>query len=307
MIIGLGAVAGALAGLAIAQVFAVRGAVVKGAAVGVAAGAGLVGLRAGLERRRSVGGSRANTLWIPAFLVVVLAGSGLLLALQAQRRPGSAETAVARTAVATIAAWVRGAVPASETLAVGSLLGNETAIELPEYRVVKLSAREATASAAAPLGLSISPGDAITDWLSVDPHPRKTSMFLAIDAGSLVDALRSNRIAYWVYVTGETTAAPTILPALTPDHGFDIAAHWTFPDRGATLDAWVFRIAPDRLGFADAPIRIAPAALVRLVGLLAKNSNGPAIATKLAAKVLVDPQDAAGTQAILELRQLAAR
>jgi hypothetical protein len=69
----------------------------------------------------------------------------------------------------------------------------------------------------------------------------------------------------------------------------------------------VFRIAPDRLGFADAPIRIAPEALVRLVGLLAGNPNGPAIATRLAARIVVDPQDAAGSQAMVELRQLAAR
>ena len=116
----------------------------------------------------------------------------------------------------------------NEALAAGSLLGNETAIELPEYRVVKLSAREATVSATAPLGLSIAPGDAIQDWLSIDPHPRKTSMFLAIDAGSLVQALRSNSIAYWIYVTGETTAAPTIVPALTPAHGFPL----DLPGRG---------------------------------------------------------------------------
>jgi hypothetical protein len=304
--IGLGAVAGALAGLALAQVFAVRGAVVKGAVVGAAAGAIVVGLSAGLERRRP-GAATAPLMSIPALLVIAFLGSALLLAIQVQRRPGSAETAAARTAVTTIAAWVRSAVPTTETLAAGSLLGNETAIELPEYRVVKLSAREAIVSATAPLGLSITPGDAIQDWLSVDPHPRKTSMFLAIDAGSLVQALRSNSIAYWIYVTGETTAAPTIVPTLTPAHGFDVAAHWTFPGGGGTLEAWVFRIAPDRLGFGDAPIRIAPAALTRLVGLLAAIQDGPAIATRLTARILVDPQDAAGSQAMLELRALAAR
>jgi len=69
----------------------------------------------------------------------------------------------------------------------------------------------------------------------------------------------------------------------------------------------VFRIAPDRLGFGDAPIRIAPAALTRLVGLLAAIQDGPAIATRLTARILVDPQDAAGSQAMLELRALAAR
>jgi hypothetical protein len=304
--IGLGAAAGVLAGLALAQVFAVRGAVVKGAAIGAAAGAIVVGLRAGLERRRP-GAAAAPMASIPALLVIAFVGSALLLAIQVHRRPGSAETAAARTAVATIAAWVRSAVPTNETLAAGSLLGNETAIELPEYRVVKLSAREATVSAAAPLGLSIAPGDAIQDWLSVDPHPRKTSMFLAIDAGSLVLALRSNSIAYWIYVTGETTAAPTIVPALTPAHGFDVAAHWTFPDGGGTLEAWVFRIAPDRLGFGDAPIRIAPAALTRLVGLLAAIPDGAAIATRLTTRILVDPQDSAGSLAMLELRALAAR
>ena len=306
VLIGLGAVAGVLTGLALAQVFAVRAAVVKGAVAGAAAGAIVVGLRAGLERRRP-GAAAAPAMSILALLVIAFVGSALLLATQVHRRPGSAETAAARTAVATIAAWVRSAVPMNEALAAGSLLGNETAIELPEYRVVKLSAREATVSATAPLGLSIAPGDAIQDWLSVDPHPRKTSMFLAIDAGSLVQALRSNSIAYWIYVTGETTAAPTIVSALTPAHGFDVAAHWTFPDGGRTLEAWVFRIAPDRLGFGDAPIRIAPAALTRLVGLLAAIQDGPAIATRLTTRILVDPQDSAGSQALLELRALAAR
>jgi hypothetical protein len=307
LVIGLGALAGALAGLAVAQVFAIRGAVVKGAAAGAAAGVGLVGLRAGLEQQRPGGMSRLPGLSIPAILVIALVGSALLLAIQVNRRPGSAETATARTAVATIAGWVRRTVPPNETLAVGSLLGNETAIELPEYQVVKLAAREASVSSTAPLGLSISPGDAIGDWLSVDPHPRKTTMFLAFDAGGLVGALRSNSIAYWIYVTGETTAAPTIVPALTPAHGFDIAAHWTFPDGGQTLEAWVFRIAPDRLGFGDAPIRIAPAALTRLVSLLAATPNGPAIATRLTGRILVDPNGSAGTQAMLELRQLTAR
>ena len=306
LMIGLGAVAGVLAGLALAEVFAVRGAVVKGAGVGAASGAIVVGLRAALERRRP-GAAAAPAVSIPVLLVIAFVGSALLLTIQVHRRPGSAETAAVRTAVATIAAWVRSAVPTNETLAVGSLLGNETAIELPEYRIVKLSAREATLSAAAPLGLSIAPGDAIQDWLSVDPHPRKTSMFLAIDAGSLVQALRSNSIAYWIYVTGETTAAPTIVPALTPAHGFDVAAHWTFPAAGRTLDAWVFRIAADRLGFGDAPIRIAPAALTRLVGLLAAIPDGPAIATRLTTRILVDPQDSAGSQAVLKLRALAAR
>jgi hypothetical protein len=306
LMIGLGAVAGVLAGLALAEVFAVRGAVVKGAGVGAAAGAIVVGLRAGFERRRP-GVAAAPAVSIPVLLVIAFVGSAVLLAIQVHRRPGSAETAAARTAVATIAAWVRSAVPTNETLAAGSLLGNETAIELPEYRVVKLSAREATVSAAAPLGLSIAPGDAIQDWLSVDPHPRKTSMFLAIDAGSLVQALRSNSIAYWIYVTGETTAAPTIVPALTPAHGFDVAAHWTFPGGGRTLEAWVFRVAPDRLEFGGAPIRIAPAALTRLVGLLAAIPDGPAIATRLTTRILVDPPDSAGSQAMLELRALAAR
>jgi hypothetical protein len=306
LMIGLGAVAGVLAGLALAEVFAVRGAVVKGAIVGAAAGAIVVGLRATLERRRP-GAAAGPAASIPALLVIAFVGSALLLTIQVQRRPGSAETAAARTAVATIAAWVRSAVPTNETLAAGSLLGNETAIELPEYRVVKLSAREATVSAAAPLGLSIAPGDAIQDWLSVDPHPRKTSMFLAIDAGSLVQALRTNSIAYWIYVTGETTAAPTIVPALTAAQGFDVAAHWTFPGGGPSLEAWVFRIAPDRLGFGDAPIRIAPAALTRLVGLLAAIPDGPAIATRLTTRILIDPPDSAGSQAMLELRALAAR
>jgi 4-amino-4-deoxy-L-arabinose transferase-like glycosyltransferase len=300
--IGLGGAAGAVAGLAAAQVFVLRGAVLAGTAVGIAAAVGFLGLGAAIDRRRP---GASYGLAVPAVVAVALVASGLLLAVQVQRRPGSAGTAAGGSAVTTIAAWVRGVVPPSDTLAVGSLLGNETAIELPEYRVVKLGAREATVSTSAPLGLSISPGDAIEDWLAVDPHPRKTGSFFAFDAGSLVQALRSTPVAYWIYVTGQSTAAPTIVGALTPAHGFDVAAHWTFGDERHTLEAWVFRIDPDRLGFADTPIRIAPEALSRLVRLLSANPNGAAVARSLSSRILVDPDDDAGRRALVDLRQLA--
>jgi hypothetical protein len=307
-----GAAVGAAAGLVVAAINGIpsfRVAAVGGAVTGV-----VLGALPWLGWRIPAGASKTDdlirgTLRHAVVLAVLIAvvGSVGALAIHVRRTPGTAATSPRGVAIRAITTWIREHEPPGTALAMGSLLSNEVSIQLAGYRVSKLSAIQAGIVGGAPLGLAVRPGETFDDWISVDPHPRKTDQFLGFRAGLIEDASKSAGIERWIYVTGESTAAPSVVESLTPEHGFTVLEHWSWPNGRRALEAWVFAIDPAVLGFAGAPLVIAPPALDRLVRLLEAQPDGAAVAGRLVERIRVEPAGADADAAVSALRALTAR
>jgi 4-amino-4-deoxy-L-arabinose transferase-like glycosyltransferase len=247
--------------------------------------------------------SRVGRSALVGALVLSLVVSSGTLALHVSRHPGTGADSSRAQAVDTVTAWIRANIALGTPLAFGSLLGNESAIALEGYPVTKLAAIRATFDVAAPLGLSGGDAARQDDWLSIDPHPRKETDFLVFSARSVAAILRVHRIAYWFYTTGESTAAPTILGAMTPADGFEEVMHWQWRNGDQTS---AFRVDLAGVQFAGQPVRIAPAAVTRLAGLLEQRGT----AARAPARALLDalevwPPSSSASAALSTLRVLA--
>ena len=225
------------------------------------------------------------------------------------RRSDSTDPARA-TAVDTVSSWLRANVDPSETVAFGSFLGYDMALGVQGRNdVVQVRHRLSVGSAAAPEGI-VFPGERpADDWIAIDIAPRNASQFQAYRAAWLRSQLPRSRVDVWVYSVGIDTAAPSIIPALTPDHGFDLLEHWSFPVGGGSppVETFAFRVNRDRIGFDTSRIYVSPEALRRLADLLGAHRSvaAPAAAT-LAARVVVTPPSAAGDADLDRLRSIAA-
>jgi hypothetical protein len=299
--IAAAAIVGAMVGVSLSALFgrpSSRMSVVGGVLVGGAAFA-LTWLR---PRLGDLVASRAARYALAGALVLSLIVTTGALAVHVRRHPGSAGDSARAEAVATVTGWIRANVPLGTPLAFGALLGNEFAIELEGYPVVKLSAIQASFDLTAPLALRGGTGTQ-DDWIAIDPHPRKETSFFVFGADGVTRALVSRHVAYWIYTTGESTAAPTILGALTPANGFEQVQHWQWRNGDETS---VFRVDPARLRLAGQPVRIAPGALDRLVSLLEARGQ----AARVPARALLDrlevwPQGSGAAPALATLKALA--
>ncbi len=300
--------AGAVAGLAASLVLvAVR------LSPAVAVPAGLVGgLVAGGVARLAF--ERLGVLRRTWPAVTAVAAAVLFVGALGVYATGHRESAGGRAraeVVDAVVAWVRSHLPPGSTVALGSLLGYEIGNELVgDYGVVRITQTSARVDPGAPLGIATPGGPGLDDWIAVDPAPRNTAELAAFRATTILDRLRRTGAVAWVYVVGTDTAAPTLLAALTPEHGFHEAAHVVALTAGSSppIEGYVFTIDPDTLDLPTDRLYVAPEALERIVaGLRAAHPPPREVAARLLERIVVVPAEA-GPQVeglLAELRVIA--
>jgi hypothetical protein len=162
------------------------------------------------------------------------------------------------------------------------------------------------ADADAPDGVTMFGRPPTADWVSIDIAPKNVNEFQAFSASMLIEQLRRTGAAYWVYTTGTSTAASTIIPALEGASGFEQVMRWTFArPRGAPIETFVYRLDPDRLALDADVIHVAPDALERIVAFVEREDAAP-LARRLAAQVQADPRTVASDALMDRLRLLGA-
>ena len=279
---------------------------------------GLAGLAAGAfvgavpelasRRPRIRGASLRLATAVVLGAVGLVAASGALASHALTARPNA--TGPARdAAVSTVSAWLRANVPPDQTVAFGSFLGYDMALGLEgRNRTVQVRHRLSVASISAPEAMLRTGEPPADDWIAIDIAPRNVSQFQAYRAAWLTQQLPAQHVAFWVYSIGISTSAPSILPALTPDHGFDQLAHWTFPVGGTAppLETYVFAVHTDRLSFDTSKLYIAPDALARLVTLFETNPSAAApTARRLLDRIVIVPDDPTAGGSLARLRAIA--
>jgi 4-amino-4-deoxy-L-arabinose transferase-like glycosyltransferase len=235
-------------------------------------------------------------------LVICLIAASAALAVSIQLRP---PTAIADQAVGSVTGWVRDHVAPGSTIAFGSYLGYEMSLPLrSSYTLRQVRHVQVVGDVDTPEGIVVFGRAATDDWVSVDIAPRNVNEFQAFSEATLVTQLRKSGAAYWVYSTGPTTSAPTIVAALKTATGFEEVAHWTFTrERGEPIDTHIYRLDLDRLALDTSRIHMAPEALVRMV-MLIDREGATDLARRLADRVVADPSSGATDLLIAHLRQL---
>jgi hypothetical protein len=177
------------------------------------------------------------------------------------------------------------------------------------YRTIQVRHRISVINTAAPLGLFRAKEPPGEDWIAVDTAPRNVREFQAFRANWLTAALTGRHVAYWVYATGVPTSAPTILAQLTPDHGFERVAGWSYPVTDEPpIEVAIFKIDLGHLSFDTGTLYAAPDALERMVTLLGEQpEKGRAIAERLIGRVRVVPEGPAAAAARASLNAFAGR
>jgi hypothetical protein len=213
-------------------------------------------------------------------------------------------------AVSTVQQWLKANIPAGSKVAFPSFLGYEMALGLQgRADTVLVRARITIADPKAPEGL-IRVGDGVgEDWIAVDTAPRNVNEYQAYRASWLMTDLGQKGVTYWVYSTGVSTAADTLVPALASSTGIVQVAHWTFPVPGTTpIDSYVFKIDPATLSFDTSKMYMAPDALDRLVTRLEQAAVPPVqVARTLVDRVVVTKVSPLGDAAMTRLKALAGR
>lgn len=316
VVLPIGAIVGAIGGLAIRELVAVAfhlktspgplaAFLAIGGGIGVLVAVSLVligrlpGARADAARSRIGGGLLAAGL---------VAASGILAAHALAPRADSTNPARA-AAVSTVGAWLRSNLDPSQTVAFGSFLGYDMALQLEgRNRAVQVVQRLAVGSATAPEGI-VWPGEAPSgDWIAIDIAPRNVSQFQAFRVPWVRNALKGGNVSVLVYTTGIDTAAPAILGVFTPDHGFDLLQHWTFPVGGGAppIETSVFAVHLDQLQLDPRHVHISAEALRRLTDFLASHRSASRdAATALVDRVVVTPPDPAADADLARLRAIA--
>ncbi len=303
-ILAVGAVFGPILGAAVADVFGVRIRIglIGGLAVGViAAGAVAAALRAGRLGPRTDPAMRERA--VAALLTVGLVSASAVLVTSIDFRR---TVATREEAVDTVVAWVRDNAEQGSTIAFGSYLGFEMGLPLrDDFRLRQVRHVTVVVDAEAPDGVTVFDQPASDDWVSIDIAPKNVNEFQAFSAGKLIGQLRESDASYWVYTTGTSTAAPTIIPAIEGAPGFEEVAHWTFErPRGAPIESYVFRLDLEELALDDARIHVAPEALERIVAFV-EREQATELAGRLVPQVQAEPTTAA-TEALMDrLRSIA--
>ena len=254
---------------------------------------------------RRVGMSRSDPgtadRWIAravlGLLVVSLVGAGTALAVGDRiHRP----VLTRDEDVATVAPWVRDHVPHGSTIAFGSFLGYEMALPLrADFTLRMVRHQTVIADVTAPDGVTVFGKPMQDDWVSIDIAPKNVNEFQAFSASTLIAQLEKAGAQYWIYTTGTTTSAPTIIPTLQGATGFEQIAHWSFArPRGGPIDTYIYRIDLENLDIPTDRIHIAPDALERMVALV-EAKGATALAGRLATQLVADPRSGA-TDALLE-------
>jgi len=202
-------------------------------------------------------------------LAFVIGAGGLFARTTASRPEPNLDDAKAQ-AVASVASWLRGNLPPGSTVAFASGLGYETAVEVQDaFHVVQIRNQTAVVfDPTAPLAVGRPGSRARADWLALSALPRTASAYTGYGAAALVGQIRRSHADVWVLVTVDAENDPLVIDrALTPDHGFDLRASWTWPTGVGTLEALIFGIRPDDVAFGTT-VWASQAALARLVDQL---------------------------------------
>ena len=242
---------------------------------------------------------------MPVFLaLVMLAGTGAVVARAWVTREG---TSVTRTAaVDSAVAWVREHVPKGTSIAFGAFLSYEIAYRLvPDYRMTQVQARLSGFDLSMPLGFAWGsvPAD---DWVAVDIAPRNVNQFGAYRATWVRDDLTRHQVAYWIYSTGASTSAPSILPQLTPDHGFQTVESWRFVDGGNPVTVTILKVDLAKVALDVTKLYVSPEALSRVVTRLEANPTaGKPVAAALMERLVVVPDSGSAADDLARLRAIA--
>ena len=300
-ILVVGALFGPVFGLVIGDRFGIdiRYGAVAGSVVGLVLAATVVAAHRSDRLRAGRGPSMTA---VTGLLVITLVGASGLLVFTI----GLREMTFAReTAVDTVAAWAKKHVQPGSTIAFGSDLSYQMALPLRrDFNVRQVRHQIVVSDVDAPDGVAVFGKPMAEDWVSIDIQPRNINEFQAFSASRLIAQLRTSEVAYWVYSTGNTSSAPTIIPALEGAAGFEQVAHWAFPrPRGGPIDTYVYQLDLDRLALNTGRLHIAPDALERMV-MLVESKRATLLARRLAAQVVADPRSAATDILIDRLRVL---
>ena len=269
----------------------------------VTSAAGRSRLRAGL-RRWPATALLADDGRVLSVAVVIVLALGTLGAVSANAVLGSQD--IARRDLATaVAGWLEQNVPTGSTVMFGAVQANETAVVLDgHYRLRRLQATIGIASPTAPLGLTVARRPA-PDVVVIDPHPREDGYF--VFTGSMIRAsLEAAHPVAIVYVTGIDTATPSMVDWLASSPGVTLATTIESPPGGTPLVARIYRVDMSGLAVPTDRTYASSAAILRLVGEVGGSPQGPAIAAALLGRVVLTDEDAPGTDAMAELRDLAA-
>jgi hypothetical protein len=303
-----GVALGETAGLFVAVVtpLTMRPAVVGGIVLGALAGA-LEVVRGSLRARFGNGQMLALAAGIAA---TFFAGSSLLAA-HALAHPQTASAGARATSVATVTAWIRTNVPAGAKVGFGSLLGYEMALLLKaDYPMAQIPQNLVVSDPNSPEGFSVPGTSPMDDIIAVDISPRRALEFQVFRASTFSQRILGAGADFYIYTIGTTTSVPSLVPALTPDHGFTLLQHWSW--RGSTkpgavpLESYVFAVDRTRVAFGDRRMYITPEALDRLLGLLERDpSAARAAAIDLEARIQVTGTEAQNAPLLARLRKLA--
>ncbi len=304
-ILAVGAVFGAIFGGAFGDLLGVRTRVAAfgGLTIGlVVAGAVAAALRAQAQASRADPAFLERAVAGLLTISLVSAGAVLMAPIDYRRTVATREEAVD-----TVVAWVRDNVEPGSTIAFGSYLGFEMGLPLrDDFRLRPVHHQTVVADVEAPDGVTGFGREATDDWVSIDIAPKNVNEFQAFSADTLIGRLRDSDASYWVYTTGTSTAAPTIIPAIEGAPGFEEVAHWTFErPRGAPIESFVFRLDPDELALDTARIHVAPEALERIVTLV-EREHAVELARRLEPQIQPEPATATTDVLMDRLRSIAA-
>jgi hypothetical protein len=238
-------------------------------------------------------------------VIAVVAGSIAFGARAWATRVGSGGASGA--AIETTADWIRTNVPPGTPIAFGSFLSYEMAYQLvADYPTYQVRHRIATVDPSFPMGFRRASEDPADDWVAADIAPRNVNEYQAFRASWIEELMRRWNIGYWVYTTGVSTSAASILPQLTPDHGFEPVAAWTFGEGTNERQVAIFKVDPDRVALDRNHLYLSPQALHRLVAELesAPDAARPAAQTLATRVVVIEPTDASDAD-LARLRALA--
>ncbi|HEV7810532.1 MAG TPA: hypothetical protein VGO64_08030 [Candidatus Limnocylindrales bacterium] len=260
---------------------------------------------------RSLDRSRDARLLHPALAalgIAVLAGSAGLAGLHALATRSVASSTTRASAVDAATAWIQANVPRGTRIGFGSFLGYETAVNLAgQYPMTQIHQALAVVDPSAALGLAAGGQRGISDWVAMDVS-RREHEFYVFRASTFQNAVRRDRIAYYVYLTGPNTSVPPLLGVLTAVHGFAPVAEQEFASRTAagvatTTGVHIYRVEPTRVDLAGSAFYATPEALDRLVRLLAADrQTTPATAEALIAHATTWPDPAAAGPILDRLR-----
>lgn len=244
--------------------------------------------------------------WMPAIGVLAILIGGAAIGGRAWlTREGSG--GVSAMAIRATVDWVKANVPKGTPIAFGSFLSYEMAYNiLADYPTYQVRHHIAVVDPSMPEGFVIPDEGAESDWVAADTAPRNVNEFQAFQADWTESVLKRWQIGYWVYSTGVDTSAPSILPQLTPEHGFETVAHWDFGTGNRQRHVTIFKVDPNRAALDRSHVYLSAKALARLVTKLEETpaASRVAAATLLPKVIVEDPE--ANTAAFMErLRVLA--